>query len=874
MNVPLGETERQYKVILNKYRAGNATEQYLMQDLFDEMQEKINKEQKAEVYFAIQSDAEVNLAKFEDVAHDPVYEPDPDSNTACTANEDAGECKSGSTNSNIRKKHREMRDVFELTKSKKERAEDNKVLGAGLVQLIPDQPQDPAVPLSPSKRKTIEAKVKAIQEATDPQVRKQKIKDLKQATSSRGCCHSKDNPTQRAIAKYIQSANMLDVENHKEKARNALERSNFLSDSEKEILQDFLKENEDPQTEEEKKNREQAKKKAEAKLKDVKEQRNRRGYNFGSKLVNKLKFKGTGTGGGNSMNPAKKPKHYRRSFARTFRSSSTTSKINGLANGLNAVLQSVDKFKSGEPLEIASATMDIIGSIAAFAGPYGQAFSAVLGVVNIFMGMFGKKGPTQIEVMTNLINDQTELLVGKIDDQTEILIETMKALNDATVNSIVTSIEQDSWRDMINEMKGATNSLKTKKIHLEEYRFSCILGWIEIALESDMQHITRSLGRVSSFMTWYCYSRKNIPFCGEMVFQYVMLSNLRNAARAETINIVSNSDIHNARNKLNGLLAEYRTVLDLDKQLLKNVLQSYDQENPEWKLLCFATCAFNKVKDEFENDNLEGSPDMELEKSQKKFILQYMSKIGLKDNFNEVDRSTEMCKTCYKDTPCKPGFERGPVSKKCEKPRKLKERKTDQVDHNSWTKALANIPFSCGTTEALTQFRLKQINGRLRFIYTCGTSHDLGPIKRSKPYSTRMSSYDGYLYNLRFFRFDGYPKACRNNEVIAGIKFKHNEDDGWKLGLEFDCATVPYKLKCTDGKSTGCKDNGRSTHGFFSPNGNRGYVEYMDRHNFDCGDEGFLRGFKYEPCGSLYDTKYIRYDRMKFTYSCCYLDKS
>ena len=43
--------------------------------------------------------------------------------------------------------------------------------------------------------------------------------------------------------------------------------------------------------------------------------------------------------------------------------------------------------------------------------------------------------------------------------------------------------------------------------------------------------------------------------------------------------------------------------------------------------------------------------------------------VGLKEDFDEVDKSTEMCKACYKDTPCKTGFERGPISKKCEKPR-------------------------------------------------------------------------------------------------------------------------------------------------------------------------------------------------------------
>ena len=146
----------------------------------------------------------------------------------------------------------------------------------------------------------------------------------------------------------------------------------------------------------------------------------------------------------------------------------------------------------------------------------------------------------------------------------------------------------------------------------------------------------------------YCYSRKNIPFCGDMVFQYVMLANLRNSVRAETVNIVRNSDIHNGRNKLNGLLAEYRSELDHDRELLSRVLQAYDQEDSEWKLLCFATCAFNKVEDEFENDNLEGSPDMKLSKPQKKFIRQYLAKVSSSNILFVVCNQTILIIAWYK----------------------------------------------------------------------------------------------------------------------------------------------------------------------------------------------------------------------------------
>ena len=198
-----------------------------MQDRFDQLHKMLNKEQKSEVYYAIQSDAEVNLARLESVAHDPVYEPDPDPNTACTANEDAGECKQGSTNSNTRKKHREMRNIFELTKSKDERLTDNKEFGAGMLNLIPDIdiPNDPN---AQTKRKKAELMVKSIQQVTDPTVRKKLIKDIeKQFLTKRGCCFESNVLTQKAITMYIESSKMLDIENNKQKAQNALNRAQF-----------------------------------------------------------------------------------------------------------------------------------------------------------------------------------------------------------------------------------------------------------------------------------------------------------------------------------------------------------------------------------------------------------------------------------------------------------------------------------------------------------------------------------------------------------------------------------------------------------------------------------------------------------------------
>merc|ERR1712098_872816 len=220
------EESRKLRKILDKYRAGNGTEKELLQDEFDKMHEQLNQEQKAEVFYNIQRDAEVYLTRFEAVAHDPVYEPDPDPETDCKANEDPGECQIGSTNSNTRKKHREMRDIFELTKSKRERVADNNQQGAGVLSLVEDIPSNPNDVNSLSKRKIAENKIEAIRAEQNPQKRKELVKDFKKSfLETQGCCYEKNTATQKAISMYIDSSNNLDIESNKEKAKNALEKA-------------------------------------------------------------------------------------------------------------------------------------------------------------------------------------------------------------------------------------------------------------------------------------------------------------------------------------------------------------------------------------------------------------------------------------------------------------------------------------------------------------------------------------------------------------------------------------------------------------------------------------------------------------------------
>ena len=114
-----------------------------------------------------------------------------------------------------------------------------------------------------------------------------------------------------------------------------------------------------------------------------------------------------------------------------------------------------------------------------------------------------------------------------------------------------------------------------------------------------------------------------------MVYQYIMLANLRNNLIAASISILANSDIHNQDNKKKGLLGEHKTALKYDSETLSKILFMNDIKDPEFEYLCFATCAFHEVQDDYINENIDGVPDMKLGRGRKKCINHYLSMVAV-----------------------------------------------------------------------------------------------------------------------------------------------------------------------------------------------------------------------------------------------------
>ena len=254
-------------------------------------------------------------------------------------------------------------------------------------------------------------------------------------------------------------------------------------------------------------------------------------------------------------------------------------------------------------LQIASGVIDLVSTIAGFCGPYGQAVAAVLGVVNTILDMFGAGGPSPMEQMTKLINDQTKEIRGMIEDQTEVLLNALQKLSQQQARlaqNIMDKIDKTSFENMINEIAGAKLTLEIKKKHLENYGKTCIDDWSEISHESNLQQVIFQMGKLQSLANIFCISNTNLDFCGRLMFLYVTLATARNYVLAETIRVVRQSDFDNQEYKLNGLESELSLMMKSDKDFLAPLINSNSSiEDP----YCHVGCAIRGAENILEEKN-------------------------------------------------------------------------------------------------------------------------------------------------------------------------------------------------------------------------------------------------------------------------------
>eukprot|EP01084_Bolivina_argentea_P112702 200980_1 len=142
------------------------------------------------------------------------------------------------------------------------------------------------------------------------------------------------------------------------------------------------------------------------------------------------------------------------------------SKISGINSAVSGVATSIgsniDKFSSGEPLEIASATLNLVGSVsqfAAFAGPIGEGIAAVAGpvcsLVSGILGFFGDKKKESPEQMLRRVMEDVIDRIGEAIKQ--------------AVDEIKTKIDEQFYKELKAEAAGELEIMSTLLSALMEY---------------------------------------------------------------------------------------------------------------------------------------------------------------------------------------------------------------------------------------------------------------------------------------------------------------------------------------------------------------------------------------------------------------------
>ena len=107
-------------------------------------------------------------------------------------------------------------------------------------------------------------------------------------------------------------------------------------------------------------------------------------------------------------------------------------------------------------MSVATSVLGLVAVAAAFFPPVGTAIAAVAGIASAIIGAFGS-GPSDVEVISGLIEAQTEEIANMLEEQTKILLNSIRLLGKQQVqlaDSVVKTILEDNYHQMIDDMHG------------------------------------------------------------------------------------------------------------------------------------------------------------------------------------------------------------------------------------------------------------------------------------------------------------------------------------------------------------------------------------------------------------------------------------
>ena len=222
-----------------------------------------------------------------------------------------------------------------------------------------------------------------------------------------------------------------------------------------------------------------------------------------------------------------------------------------------------------------------------------------------------------------------------IRDQTEILLKSIGQLAEQNVQLADYVVNQnliENYNQILDDIHGVNSALKIKSEHINLYRDTCVTAWTDIATEVDMQDVNLQFGRIGSFMQRFCANKKNMDFCGQLLYQYVLMATQRDMTRTAAFAIAYRSNFDNHEVKYGALVNEFKKAQEMDKAIFEPIVASPslkvgNQTNPYCQIACALRSKKNDLRTDLDAESY-GPETLGLAEQEKKTVIKFMDNVS------------------------------------------------------------------------------------------------------------------------------------------------------------------------------------------------------------------------------------------------------
>ena len=210
-------------------------------------------------------------------------------------------------------------------------------------------------------------------------------------------------------------------------------------------------------------------------------------------------------------------------------------------NSIQGVAGGFKKIQGGEVMTKVSGVLDILGSVAAFAGPYGRFVSSACGFVNVILDLAGAGGPSLQEQIGKMINDQTDEIKNYID----------------------TSVWNQEIGKLVRELEAFQPVQREKYIFMD-----AVLSGGGITRDDVQAALTLHgslfdsprLHEAANFFREQCHVRSTDEnrrkACAKLLFAYTGLAAISDITNTKLVSVLAAANLHNVKRGLLAVIEE------------------------------------------------------------------------------------------------------------------------------------------------------------------------------------------------------------------------------------------------------------------------------------------------------------------------------